>query len=211
VSIWVAAHVLLETSTGCTKTSCSQGAQGAPQGAPAANAPRPAGGGPMGGMNVAGQFERILFDDLIPYIESNYRVIPDQAHRAMAGLSMGGMQTRSIVIANPDRFSHIGMFSSGTFTPSEISDLASFKKNVKLVFMSFGGKEGGAARIPAAAEEWNKEGIKGVLMFLLKLLMNGIHGEGVYTSLHLYYLNSSNYEENNYFDFSSISGINWKS
>jgi enterochelin esterase-like enzyme len=137
-------------------------AQGAPQGAPAANAPRPAGGGPMGGMNVAGQFERILFDDLIPYVESNFRVIPDQAHRAMAGLSMGGMQTRSIVIANPDKFSHIGMFSSGTFTPSEITDLASFKKNVKLVFMSFGGKEGGAARIPAAAEEWNKEGIKGV-------------------------------------------------
>jgi enterochelin esterase-like enzyme len=130
------------------------------QAAPAANAPR--GGGPMGGMNVAGQFERILLDDLIPYIESNFRVIPDQAHRAMAGLSMGGMQTHSIVVANPDKFSYVGMFSSGTFSPTEIKDLAAFKKHVKLVFMSFGGREGGSARIGTAAEEWNNAGIKGV-------------------------------------------------
>ena len=129
-------------------------------GQPAA-AGRPA-GGPGGGMNMAGQFERILFDDLIPYVESNYRVIGDQKNRAMAGLSMGGMQTRSIVIANPDKFSYVGMFSSGTFTPAEIKDIESFKKSVKVVFMSFGGREGGAARIPAAAEEWNKIGIKGV-------------------------------------------------
>lgn len=126
------------------------------QGAPGQGAPR------MGGFNVGGQFSDILINDLIPYIESNYRVIPDQANRAMAGLSMGGMQTRSIVIANPDKFSHVGMFSSGTFTPSEISDIESFKKNVKVVFMSFGGREGGAANIGNAAEEWNKIGIKGV-------------------------------------------------
>jgi len=130
------------------------------QAAPAANAPRP--GGPMGGMNVAGQFEPILLNDLIPYIESNFRVIPDQAHRAMAGLSMGGMQTHSIVVANPDKFSYVGMFSSGTFSPTEIKDLDTFKKQVKLVFMSFGGREGGSASIGAAAEEWNKAGIKGV-------------------------------------------------
>lgn len=128
---------------------------------PATNAPRPA-GAPMGGRNVVGQFERILIDDLIPYVESNFRVIPDQAHRAMAGLSMGGMQTHSIVVSNPDLFSHVGMFSSGTFSPTEIKDLDSFKKKVKLVFMSFGGREGGATRIGAAAEEWNKAGIKGV-------------------------------------------------
>jgi len=128
--------------------------------APVANASRP--GGPMGGMNIAGKFERILFDDLIPYIESNYRVIPDQAHRAMAGLSMGGMQTHSIVVANPDKFSYVGMFSSGTFSPTEIKDIDSFKKKVKVVFMSFGGKEGGSSRIGAAAEEWTNVGIKGI-------------------------------------------------
>lgn len=139
--------------------------QAAPQGPPAAGgeagAPRRAPGG-MGGFNMAGQFERVLIDDLIPFIESNFRVIGDQKNRAMAGLSMGGMQTRSIVIANPNLFSHVGMFSSGTFTPNEIEDIDSFKKNVKVVFMSFGGEEGGAARIGEAAEEWNKVGIKGV-------------------------------------------------
>lgn len=140
---------------------------GAPRGPrPAPSAPAPGQAAPrfggMGGMNFAGQFERILFDDLIPYIESNYRVIPDQAHRAMAGLSMGGMQTHSIVVANPDKFSYVGMFSSGTFSPTEIKDMDSFKKGVKVVFMSFGGREGGSAKIGAAAEEWNKAGVKGV-------------------------------------------------
>jgi len=141
----------------------------APQGAPTAAPPAaPAPGqaaprfGGMGGMNFAGQFERILFDDLIPYIESNYRVIPDQAHRAMAGLSMGGMQTHSIVVANPDKFSYVGMFSSGTFSPTEIKDIDSFKRGVKVVFMSFGGREKGSVNIGPAAEEWNKAGIKGV-------------------------------------------------
>jgi len=141
----------------------------APQGAPTAAPPAaPAPGqaaprfGGMGGMNFAGQFERILLDDLIPYIESNYRVIPDQAHRAMAGLSMGGMQTHSIVVANPDKFSYVGMFSSGTFSPTEIKDIDSFKKEVKVVFMSFGGREKGSVNIGPAAEEWNKVGIKGV-------------------------------------------------
>jgi enterochelin esterase family protein len=127
-----------------------QGAQG--------NRPR----GPMGGFNMAGQFERILIDDLIPFVESNFRVIADQSHRAMAGLSMGGMQTKSIVIANPDKFAYVGMFSSGTFTPSEMTKMEPFKKNGKLVFMSFGGREGGASRIGDAAEEWNKVNIKGV-------------------------------------------------
>jgi enterochelin esterase family protein len=144
------------------------GQQAAPQGPPppppagGEGAPRRGGFGGPGGFNMAGQFGTILTDDLIPFIESNYRVIGDQEHRAMAGLSMGGMQTRSIVIANPSLFSHVGMFSSGTFTPNEIEDIDAFKKNVKVVFMSFGGKEGGAARIGDAAEEWNKIGIKGV-------------------------------------------------
>ena len=174
--------IVMENSGGAPRGPRPAGAQGpgAPgQGAPAAapaaapapaapgqgaptGAPRMGAGGP-GGMNMGGgQFERILFDDLIPYIESNFRVIPDQANRAMAGLSMGGMQTHSIVVANPDKFSYVGMFSSGTFSPTEIKDIDTFKKKVKVVFMSFGGREGGAARIPDAAAEWNKIGIKGV-------------------------------------------------
>ncbi|MBC7888207.1 MAG: esterase [Ferruginibacter sp.] len=135
---------------------------GAPQTTTGANnAPR-SGGGPGAGVNFAAEFEKVLMNDLMPYIETNYRVIADPAHRAMAGLSMGGMQTRSIVMANPDKFAYAGLFSSGIFVPTEITDLEAFKKKGKLVFMSFGGKEGGAARIPPAAEEWNKIGVKAV-------------------------------------------------
>ena len=122
----------------------------------------PAGGTPIDRPNFSAQFQKILFDDLIPYIEATYRVIADQRHRAMAGLSMGGMQTHSIVVADPTKFSYVGMFSSGTFSPSEISDIERFKKNVKVVFMSFGSREGGSVNIQAVAEEWNKAGIKGV-------------------------------------------------
>jgi len=145
-------------------------APGAPTGAPAPSVQRT--GAPMGAPTAAppagmrsmgaGQFERVLIDDLIPFVESSFRVIPDQAHRAMAGLSMGGMQTHSIVVANPTLFSYVGMFSSGTFEPTEIKDIDAFKKKVKVVFMSFGGREAGSARIGASAEEWNKVGIKGV-------------------------------------------------
>lgn len=137
--------------------------QAVPQGTTAGNANNPnnVAGGARGGINFAGPFERILLDDLIPYIESNYRVIADQSHRAMAGLSMGGMQTKSIVIANPTKFSYVGMFSGGTISPTEVTDMESFKKNVKVVFMSFGSRESGASRIEGAADEWNKAGIKG--------------------------------------------------
>jgi len=130
-------------------------AAGQPGAAGGQGAQRPGAQGPGAGMNFAGQFQSILFDDLIPFIESNFRV-------ALAGLSMGGMQTRSITTANPGKFSYIGMFSGGTMTPADVKDMDTFKKNVKLVFMSFGSKEGGAARLQAAADEWNKTGIKGV-------------------------------------------------
>jgi len=149
-----------QTAPGQTAPVQTAPGQTAPTGN--ANAPRNGAGGPMGGMNVVGQFGKILIDDLIPYIEANYRVYNDQSHRAMAGLSMGGMQTKAIVIANPNLFSYIGMFSSGTISPTEITNMDSFKKNAKVVFMSFGGREAGSSKIQGAADEWNNAGIKGV-------------------------------------------------
>jgi enterochelin esterase-like enzyme len=121
---------------------------GAPNGAappgtgPAATG-RAGGRGPGGGMGGGG-FDRFLLDDLIPYIDSNFRTLADQPHRAMAGLSMGGMQTKSITLAHLDTFSHIGIFSGGTIAPSDITDMPTFKQKVKVVFMSYGSKEGGA-------------------------------------------------------------------
>ena len=101
-----------------------------------------------------GAFERVLIDDLIPYIDANYRTIADQPHRAMAGLSMGGMQTRTITLANLDKFSHIGIFSGGSIAPTNITDMAAFKQKVKVVFVSYGSREverGGASAGDAKA------------------------------------------------------------
>ena len=59
----------------------------------------------------------------------------------MAGLSMGGMQTHGITLANPTTFGYVGMFSGGTFNTEELKDAADFKKTNKVLFMSAGGKE----------------------------------------------------------------------
>jgi enterochelin esterase-like enzyme len=86
-------------------------------------------------------FQPVLLDELIPYVDANFRTLADQAHRAMAGLSMGGMQTKSITMSNLDTFSHIGLFSGGTISAGEITDMDTFKEKVKLVFVTCGSKE----------------------------------------------------------------------
>jgi len=123
-----------------------------PGAAPAAGAGAAGGrrGGPGGGFNVT-DFENRLLGDLIPFIDANFRTKASQANRAMAGLSMGGMQTHTITMAHLDTFSHIGLFSGGSIPVSEITDMKAFKKNVKLVFFSYGSLENGASAKAAAA------------------------------------------------------------
>ncbi len=93
------------------------------------------------GMFNFSAFERVLIDDLIPWVDSTYRTMADQPNRAMAGLSMGGMQTRAITLANLDKFSNIGVFSGGSIALTNITDLAAFKQKIKLVFVSYGSRE----------------------------------------------------------------------
>lgn len=59
----------------------------------------------------------------------------------MAGLSMGGMQTRVITLAHPEVFSHVGMFSGGSIGPEDIAKSPEFKNKVKLLFVSYGSRE----------------------------------------------------------------------
>jgi len=119
---------------------------GAPAGAPGARpagapgAQRPAGGMPNMGANKG--FEVVLVDELIPYVDATFRTIADQAHRAMAGLSMGGMETKSITLARPDVFSSFGLLSGGTYSPDEINGVYKDKSKVKVVFLSCGSFEG---------------------------------------------------------------------
>jgi len=96
---------------------------------------RPGGGG-LRNFDIK-PFQTVLVDELIPYVDANFRTIPDQRHRAMAGLSMGGFETHAITLARPDVFSYYGLLSGGIYKPDEIKD----KSKVKLIFMSCGSFE----------------------------------------------------------------------
>lgn len=125
-------------------------------GNPFAGGPRRTNTAPTGSTNSAAgaggrtfnfsAFEKTLIDDFIPFVDANFRTIADQPHRAMAGLSMGGMQTRSITLSHLDKFSHIGVFSGGSIAVTNITDMAKFKDKVKLVFVSYGSRELGGDR-----------------------------------------------------------------
>jgi enterochelin esterase-like enzyme len=80
-------------------------------------------------------------EDIIPMIDDNYRTLADQQNRAMAGLSMGGMQTRIITLANPNIFSQVGIFSGGSITTEDVNKAPSFKEKIKLLFVSYGSRE----------------------------------------------------------------------
>ncbi len=93
-------------------------------------------------------FEAVLVDELIPYVDKHFRTLTDQPNRAMAGLSMGSMETKSITIRNLDKFSHIGLFSGATISKDDVENTEGFKEKVDLVFVSYGSKEvtGGQTR-----------------------------------------------------------------
>ena len=121
--------------------------QGPPQGGFGQGGQRPQGAPGQGGQRRGGfggfseGFKNVLFNDIIPMIEKRYRVIADPQHRAYAGLSMGGMQAREITLANPEKFAYVGSFSSGAWSVDQVKASEDFAKNVKMLFMSGGGKE----------------------------------------------------------------------
>lgn len=82
-------------------------------------------------------FQTVLCDELIPYVDAHFTTIADQPHRAMAGLSMGGMETHTITLNKPEVFSHYALLSGGIYKPEEIKD----KSKVKLIFTSCGSRE----------------------------------------------------------------------
>jgi enterochelin esterase-like enzyme len=69
--------------------------------------------GGRGGLPQGDEFEQDFVKDIMPYVEKTYRVLADRPHRAIAGLSMGGMQTLNIAIPHLDQFTYVGVFSSG--------------------------------------------------------------------------------------------------
>ncbi len=149
------------------ETSYMPGAGVAPGGA--GRGAVPAGGRGFGGFGGpgGGPYGQLMVNDLIPWIDANFRTLADKDHRAMAGLSMGGMQTAAVTMANLDKFSYIGLFSGGasmgfgpgglgktapgaasasgpapfdikTVYSGAMADPAEFNRKVKALFMSFG-------------------------------------------------------------------------
>ena len=143
--------------------------------------PMPAPAGPVGSGPAAGAARRampdfshmgdayaqLMLNDLIPWVDTNFRTLTDKDHRAMAGLSMGGMMTESVTMNHLDKFSYIGLFSGnraamfGQQTPmaqtpdgaalppldlkslyfGAMADPAEFNKKVKVFFFSCGSVE----------------------------------------------------------------------
>jgi enterochelin esterase-like enzyme len=101
-------------------------------------------------------FREELLGSVIPFIESNYRVKPGAANRAVAGLSMGGGQAFYTGLRNTDMFANVGVFSTGLFggigrpgggaggfdaeatIPGILTNPESFKKNRRVFYISVG-------------------------------------------------------------------------
>lgn len=147
-----------------------------PLGAP----PRPASTGSASGAASAARpgfpdnwfntFTQMMLTDLIPMIEHTYRVAPGRENRAMAGLSMGGMQSFQTVLANTDKFAWLGGFSGSsggrggldlkTAHGGVLADADAFNKKMKLLFLGIGTAEGPGTK--NFSEQLTKAGIRNV-------------------------------------------------
>ncbi len=111
---------------------------------------------------MGGNYGPLMVNDLIPWVDKTFRTIADKDHRAMSGLSMGGMTTHTVTLANPDVFGYAGLFSGGSYSVAEVTGNEKFKQNIKVLYMSNGSQEGGPAALKAAADALNQAGIYAV-------------------------------------------------
>jgi enterochelin esterase-like enzyme len=104
------------------------------------------------GENTLRMFEREMKQCIIPFVERNYRTETGPSSRALAGLSMGGLQTLYVGMNNTDLFSYLGIFSSGWIMPTQQklagaqydfmkNNLEKINGNIKQLWIAMGGKE----------------------------------------------------------------------
>ena len=115
-------------------------------------------------------FTEMMLTDLIPMVERTFRVAPGRENRAMAGLSMGGMQTFTTALGHLDTFAYIGGFSGssggrGGFDPRTsndgvFADAAAFNTRVKVLFLGIGSMEGPGTK--TFSEQLTQAGINNV-------------------------------------------------
>ena len=93
-------------------------------------------------------FYPVLLEDLIPYIDANFRTKADRENRAMAGLSWGGHQTFDVVLQNLDKFAWLGTFSGAIFGldvktayNGVFADAKAFNKQIHYMYMNWGSED----------------------------------------------------------------------
>lgn len=112
-----------------------------------------------------GALDDLLIRDAIPFIDKNFRTIPDKDHRSLAGLSMGSIQSQFAVFDHPDVFSSLGVFS-GTFIlegkvrdyQEFITDIDEFNKKIRYLFLSVGEYEPAIFQRTDAVEDLKQRG-----------------------------------------------------
>lgn len=110
----------------------------------------------------------MLLNEIIPYVDNNFRTLTDRDNRAMAGLSWGGFQSFQIALMNLDKFSYLGGFSgAGMFNPQKdlktvynavFSDAAAFNKKMNGFFLGIGSQEG--QRMKSLSDALKEAGIQ---------------------------------------------------
>ena len=116
------------------------------------------------------KFTPILLHEIIPYIDSHFRVLTGRNDRALAGLSWGGYQTFQIGLSNLDKFAYLGAFSGfAPFNPEKdlktvyngvFSNSKEFNKKIHAFFLGIGSEEG--PRMQQLSDDLNKAGIHNI-------------------------------------------------
>ena len=135
-------------------------------------APEPRGGAGRGGrsyMTPYTEFGNVVTQDLIPFIDSNFRTEADRDHRAIAGLSMGGAEAIKLGTDYPDKFSYIGLFSPAIADLDPVTDYggkfanaAAINKQLHLLWIGIGTEDPFHDGVKTTHENLDKVGVRNV-------------------------------------------------
>lgn len=120
-------------------------------------------------------FRKEMLDNIVPYIDANYRTIADAKHRAICGLSMGGGQSFYIGLRAPEVFRNVGFFSTGAFggisngestfdlekeAPGMLSDTKKFNSGLDVLFVTCGEQDSRITATNKVVDTMKEHGVK---------------------------------------------------
>jgi len=131
----------------------------------------------FGGYNSEGMapFKEEMTQNIVPFIDDNYRTLADAEHRAICGLSMGGGQSFYVGLESLDYFSSVGVFSSGLFggirtsgegfnaekeIPGLLSESAKFNEKLDLFYISCGEQDMRIEHTKKAVQTMSENGLE---------------------------------------------------